>query len=786
MQPESPGGNSPQGDAAGTLPDTLESPHPGDHTSMPIDPYSPCPGGTGKKIKFCCSELMGDLEQLDRLTEGQQYAAALSEVEKLAQRHPGRACLMAHRTRLQLATKQFPAAAAASAEFLKACPDNPVALGLAAVTEAIAGRMQEAMALFDQARDQALHQAREAGAGEVPHDLVRTAQTLVQAAAQTGHPGCAQGIVEWLIDKSLGTAEERQVLASIVGSGGVPPALRTKMSFEPAPAESPYRFEFETALKAAAEWRLGKALSTFRSLKPVAGESPQLFTNIAILCEMLGRPYEASEAWLAVARLRAGTPDDAVEATGRAIAMETEANPDRSPVVTITSIIAPLPTSSGDAAGGGIELLEDKLRHDGRFDVSTFDRSAWVSRGAAPPHSVWRVFAPATSVAPVSAPQSGGDQPDRLLASLMIFGRQTDREPEAVLQGFEPDVAEAKSIVEHVLGCTFAPPLDTGRGRLPTTSPTVWLQNTQFRVKPAELAKEPAAADGPSMVDRLLARQRHAVWDRFLAVWPDTPLPELLGKTPRQAAAEAGKEPARRVEAMITEGEAASRQPEASAAWTAVRGKLGLPAPALVHSAQPLEEVPPMRWHRVVLDGLPLDQLRMLFLTSLDAGFDLAAARAAQAIVARPDASPEDRWEAYGLLEDRAETSLEKLAIIDKLRELAKTLNANDGMLDVAELRVRLSRADEAGIMRLLNHLQREHARDQKVIAALAEVLGEAGVDLAALAAQSAAAGQIPGGGAGLPIGGGQPPAADSGRIWTPGGDQGGGAGEKKSLWTPG
>ena len=380
MQPESPGGNSPQGDAAGTLPDTLESPHPGDHTSMPIDPYSPCPGGTGKKIKFCCSELMGDLEQLDRLTEGQQYAAALSEVEKLAQRHPGRACLMAHRTRLQLATKQFPAAAAASAEFLKACPDNPVALGLAAVTEAIAGRMQEAMALFDQARDQALHQAREAGAGEVPHDLVRTAQTLVQAAAQTGHPGCAQGIVEWLIDKSLGTAEERQVLASIVGSGGVPPALRTKMSFEPAPADSPYRFEFETALKAAAEWRLGKALSTFRSLKPVAGESPQLFTNIAILCEMLGRPYEASEAWLAVARLRAGTPDDAVEATGRAIAMETEANPDRSPVVTITSIIAPLPTSSGDAAGGGIELLEDKLRHDGRFDVSTFDRSAWVRR----------------------------------------------------------------------------------------------------------------------------------------------------------------------------------------------------------------------------------------------------------------------------------------------------------------------------------------------------------------------------------------------------------------------
>jgi len=742
---------------------------------MPLDPYSPCPGGTGKKIKFCCSELVGDLEQLDRLTEGQQYAAALAEVEKLTQRNPGKACLMAHRTRLQLATKKFAEAAAGSMAFLEACPDNPVALGQAAVTEALVGRMQEAMSLFDQARDKAREMAPEAATPEVPRDLLRAAQTLVQAAAQTGHPGCAQGIVEWLIDQSLGSEEERQTLAAIVGQTGVPPALRTKMSFEPAPADSPYRFEFESAMKAAADWRLSKALATFRSLKGVAGESPELFTNTAILCEMLARPYEASEAWLAVAKLRASTPDDAVEATGRAIAMETEADPDRSPVVTITSMIAPLKATAGEAGGGGIELFEDTLRHEGRFDVATFDRSAWVSRGAAPPHSVWRVY----------APSAVAEQPDRLLASLMVFGRQTDREPEAVLQGFEPDVAEAKPIVEQLLGCTFAAPVDTGRGRLPTTSPTAWLQNTQFRVKPAEVSKEPAAADGPSAIDRLLGRQRQAVWDRFLQVWPDTPLPELLGKTPRQAAAETGKEPARRLEAMISEGEAASRQPEASASWTTVRGTLGLPAPTPIRSERPLEDVPPLRWHRVVLEGLDLDQLRVLFLTSLDAGFDLSAARAAEAIVSRPDAEPADRWEAYGLLEDRAETSLAKLEIIGKLRELAKTLGANDGMLDVAELRVRFSRADEAGIMRLLNHLQREHARDQKVIAALAEVLGEAGVDLSALAAQSAAA-QMQGGPAGLPIGGGQPPAADSGRIWTPGGEQGGAAGEKKSIWTPG
>jgi len=729
---------------------------------MSIDPYSSCPGGTGKKIKFCCAELVGDLEQLEKLTEGEQYAAALAETDRLIGRHPGRACLLAHRTRVQLATRRFAEATASSAQFLAACPDNPVALGQAAVCEALVGRVLEAAALFDKAREA----AADMQADELPLDLVRAGQTLVQAAAQTGHPGFAQGIVEWMADRGLGSDEERRMLAAIVGAGGVPPALRTKMGFEPAPAECPWRGEFDAALAAAAEWRLSKALTMFRSLKGVAGESPELFANIAILCEMLARPFEAAEAWLTVARLRSADHDDAVEATGRAIALETEADPDRSPQISIQSLVAPL--TIGGEGGNGIEILEDKLRHDGRFEGIAFDRSPWVQRGAAPPRSVWRVY--------------GGAEPQRLLASLMLFGRQTDREPEAVLQGFEPDVVEVAPGVAAVLGCEFARAVEGDRGRMPATTPTNWLETAQFRVLPGELPKEPPAADAPSVLDGLVARQRAAVWDRLVAVWPETPLPELLGKTPLEAAAEKGTEPARRVEALVVEREATARQPEAVAAWATLRDRLTLPPATAIRAPRPAEEVAPLRWHRVVLEGLDLDQLRLLFLTSLDAGFELSATRAAEAIVARPDAAPEDRWEAYGLLEERATTTLAKLEIIGRLREIAASLKANDGMLDVAELRVRLARADEAGIMRLLNHLKRDHSRDQKVLSALAEVLSEAGVDLAALAGQSVAAGAAPGG---MPLGGGNP-AADAGRIWTPGGDQAGGGGEKKAIWTPG
>ena len=722
---------------------------------MAIDTYAPCPGGTGKKIKFCCADLVGDLEQLDRLVEGDQVSAALDQVRRLEEKHPRRACLMATRTKLELASKRYDEAAATSRAFLEAFPDNPLALGHAAITDALAGRTQEAAAAFDKAR-------AAASGPEASAELVRIAATLVQAAAQLGSVGFAQGIVDWLGDSGLASDEERRMLAAIVGSSGVPPALRTRVRLEPLGEETPWRPEFDAALEHARQWRLSKALTGFRSLKGVAGESRELFTNIALVCEMLARPVEASEAWLSVAKLRATPADDAVEANGRAMALETEADPDRSPVVRFASRIAPLAVPAGEEGGAAIDLLEDRIRHAGRFDPAAFDRQQWVARNAAPPRSAWRVYDDTT--------------PGRLLATLLIFGRQTDREPEAVLQGFAPDVEQARPAVESALGCSFGG--ETITEAMPAVNPTSWLAGAQFRLKPPASAPLPAKPGEPTEFDALLAEQRRATWDRFLAVWPDTPLPELLGMSPRQAVAD--PQLARRVEALVSEGEATSRRPDASAAWTAVRPRLGLTPPGTLASTRPFDDaVPPLRWHRLAMAKLSLDDLRGVLVTSMGAGFERAAALAAEAVCGHPDATPADRWEALGLLEERAESSVRKLEIIAELRGIAKELRSNDGMLDVLELRVRLQRGDEADIVRLLEHVRREHGRDQQVIQAFAEVLMEAGVDLSALAGRAAP------GGAGGPTAAAVPAAAP-GKLWTPGGSEPSGGGEKKVIWTPG
>lgn len=728
---------------------------------MPIDPYSPCPGGLDKKIKFCCPDIVGDLEQIERLIEGDQIAAALDQTRRLAAKHPGKACLFATQTKLELATRGFTEAAATNKAFLEAFPDNPLAIGQGAVMDAIAGNVQEAATRFDK--------AREACRAEVSPEFVRIAATLVQAAAQAGHVGCAQGIVEWLIDRDLGALEDRRLLAAIVGSSGVPPALRTKVHLEPADGDESWRPDFDTALGHAQAWRLSRALMLFRSLKGVAATCPAVFVNIAVLCEMLAKPFEASEAWLAVAKLRGDSHDDAVEATGRAIALETEADPDRSPLVNFCEARAQLTLEGPDA----LDLLEDRVRHEPHCEPAPFDRSEWVQRGAAPPHSVWRVYSGPADASPRA----------RLLASLMLFGRQTDREPEARLQGFAPDVTDAMPIVAALLGTTLA--VEPPRDGLPVASPTGWLLGTQFRATIPKTGPEPAKPGELAMFDTIMEQQRTALWQRFESLWPTTPLPELLGKTPKEAVA---RPDARlRVEALLSEGEATGRRADVCDAWARIRTALGIPTPATIESDNPLDEVPPLRWHRLDLARLAIDQLRGLLLTAVDAGFELAAERVAREIVARDDATPEDRGEAYGFLEQRATSTTDKLAIIASLREIAAALKASTGMLDVAEMRIRLQRGDQADMVRLLDHVRRHHARDQRVITALAEVLMEAGIDLSAGAGRMPP-GAMPGEIGRMPGAAAAPataPAAEAGKLWTPGGEQAGGGGEKK-IWTPG
>ena len=106
---------------------------------MPIDPYSPCPGGTGKKVKFCCTDLQQELDKVERMLEGEQSKACLDYVRKLDEKYAGRACLQSIRISLENAVGDHEAAHGTLSAFLKQHPDNPVALAEQAIDQAAHG-----------------------------------------------------------------------------------------------------------------------------------------------------------------------------------------------------------------------------------------------------------------------------------------------------------------------------------------------------------------------------------------------------------------------------------------------------------------------------------------------------------------------------------------------------------------------------------------------------------------------------------------------------------------------
>ena len=58
---------------------------------MALDPYSLCPCGSGKKLKFCCTDIVNDMLKALQLHEGGQSRAALKILQKLHAQEPGRA-----------------------------------------------------------------------------------------------------------------------------------------------------------------------------------------------------------------------------------------------------------------------------------------------------------------------------------------------------------------------------------------------------------------------------------------------------------------------------------------------------------------------------------------------------------------------------------------------------------------------------------------------------------------------------------------------------------------------
>jgi tetratricopeptide (TPR) repeat protein len=704
---------------------------------MALDPYSPCPAGTGKKLKFCCADLLGELDKIQRMLEGDQRLACLEYIEKLQTRFPGRACLLTTQAQLLLELGRTDEAKRVVDGVLATAAANPVALAESALIALGQGDVPGAI--------EALQMGIAASPNPMPATVVDAIASIGESLIAVGDVPTALGHL--LLLASLLPQDERTLtlLMRLNASPQVPLLFKEEPDLFEVPADAPWREQFLTAVDPARRGAWRAAADNLAALGEKVPEAAVVWHSLAILQTWLGDHQRAIEALRYLASLDVSR-DEQVEAEALAQLLDADSNTER-----IDLLMVAYPITNIDEL---IEKLSDR-----RAASTPVDPAAWTDQNEPPPrHSYVLLDRP--------APRTGAgltrDDVPNVLGHVLIFGRQTDREARLEMSVARPNLAAAKAVLAELCAAQLGPAGDEEkRGDLPSGQ---WALSWNWRLP------EDTPVD---QVHKLLVEQRrYAILQR----WPTTPLAVLGGKTPQQAGPDARLQS--RLLGAILILELSFQEPSVGDVFVELRRRLELPAATPIElGTTPVERVPLARLHRV--DWQHVDDESMINANSraLFTAAQLALRKIVLAILTRDSLKGKvNRAQLYGLLARVEDDTSQAIQYLDQARAAADEAKQSTAMLDLQELALRMERGEPEEFGRVLSHIQTHHAREPGVAHALMQILVEAG-----LMTPDGRPVRGPGQGEAMAAPG---PAADAGKIWTP--ESEAGPGKKSALWVPG
>jgi len=101
---------------------------------MSFDVYSPCPCGSGKKLKFCCHALVAEMDKAQKFFENKQHRNALQTLEGLSKAHPDNPWVMTLQASVHLEADEMVEANEILGNLIAAHPDHLLGIGLFALT----------------------------------------------------------------------------------------------------------------------------------------------------------------------------------------------------------------------------------------------------------------------------------------------------------------------------------------------------------------------------------------------------------------------------------------------------------------------------------------------------------------------------------------------------------------------------------------------------------------------------------------------------------------------------
>jgi len=709
---------------------------------MPLDAYSLCPCGTGKKIKFCCPDLLHDLEKISRMIEGDQNLAALLAIETAEAKYPARASLMALKGPLLRQLGRIDQARANAAAFLEKHPDNPVALAESAVLTTLKQGSLEALPLL-------LRALKFQSEGLLPrvYDAMRV---LCSELLRDGHWLPARQLLR--MDLAFNSENEQAVKAMVElqRSPRIPLLIKDPPPVVDTADEAPAEAGFAEVRARMDALDLIGAAERLAELAEESGE-PSLWQKAGVMRGYLGQVRRSQEALRKYAAMDVPL-DDAVEAEGLAMLQDDDPFGDAIDVLLLSWKVQ------------DVERLQTALTLDRRAQTEPVDPSPWAQSGSPPPKMGCSLL---DRPLPSSPAELSEEQMPLMLGRAFLFGRQTDREAEFQVAGVRENQRDALvALLQETAGdCLSAEPEQEVIDSVSAT-----YEQFQPRWYPPE---------GVSPQE-ILSLSQEAVRRSLLQQWPERPLGVLDGKTPREAAADQRLHA--RLLAVIQVLRTSMAGDDKTADLEVLRSQLGLPELGPIDPAEvDIATLPLVRLSRLMVDKATDEQLAIGFKRAASYGASEAIQRLGREWTQRPSfATDPNRLFVYHQLAQSASTPDEALQYIAAGRQaLPESGRGACAAWDLMELPVRITQQHGQAAVELIQHIAQNHMKEPGVQEAFAQtlmqfgLLGPDGRVAMPTAGMGDGAGETPDG---------EPASGQAGTIWTPGSDQPGG---EKKLWTP-
>jgi tetratricopeptide (TPR) repeat protein len=262
-----------------------------------FDVYQTCPCGSGKKLKFCCHAIVGDMQRVAEMQEHHQYQMALTALEGLEKKSLkeawSRAWVKTTKALIQSALHQPDEARRAVREVLEELPEHPLAIAvnglLALSAEGYPGAKRAVYSAFQVKSDRSAF---------LTSHLARTLATLL---AVQGHVLAAREHFALAVAFDSENQEVVEDFLDFEGDATIPYPFRSHYTLSPFAGVDSLRPQFDQAAESAGMGCFSDAAKAFGMIARQDANQPWVWRNIALCHAWAGEDPLAVEAFKAAA-----------------------------------------------------------------------------------------------------------------------------------------------------------------------------------------------------------------------------------------------------------------------------------------------------------------------------------------------------------------------------------------------------------------------------------------------------------------------------------------------------